>query len=222
MKKLVSLVIAMILVAVMVVPALANGAPSAEEGVVTVATKADMPNASEKDAPNFVYVEAEQTKYVKYEDYMGELSYVPEADVPTSYEIGEKVDPWTKGKDGDAKFVSNAPFDKFESVLVDNKVVDAANYDAVSGSTDVTLHKDYLETLDLGEHKLVIKSTDGYAKTTFNVVEEGGSGKTPAEQPPKTDDNSKTFMWTAISLVSLGAIGVVAFALAKKRKSAGE
>ena len=66
-----------------------------------------------------------------------------------------------------------------------------------------------METLSVGEHEIVIKSTDGFAKGTFKVLELAPSG-----------DSSNTFMWVAISLVSLGAIGVVAFALAKKRKSA--
>ncbi len=218
MKKIITVVLAMILVAAMIAPAFAADSPT---DVLHVATKANMPNATAEDAPNFVYVEDEGVMYVKSEDYLGEVSYVPEDEAPIIYELtGTKT--WTKGKDGDETFTSNADFAKFVAVYVDKALVDAANYDAASGSTDVTLHKDYLETLELGEHELVILSNDGYAKGTFTVVEEGQSGNGGEQTPDthQTGDNSNTFMWVAISLVSLGAIGVVAFALAKKRKSA--
>ena len=220
MKRFITLAVAMILVALMIAPVFAEDSPVGD--VLYIDTKAQMPNATAKDSPERVYVKDEGVMYVKYEDYLGEFSYVPETEVPFSYELIKKFDPWTKGKDGDALFASNAPYEKFDGVYIDKTLVDAANYTSASGSTEVTFRKDYFETLSVGEHELVIKSTDGYAKGTFTVLEgqQGGGEKEPGEgTTPRTGDNSNTFMWVAISLVSLGAIGVVALALAKKRKS---
>ena len=222
MKKILSVVFAIILVAAMIAPVFAeDDSPLAP--YVKIPTKADMPNAADADAPELVYVIDEDTKYARYEDYLGNFSYIPEDQLPVSYELIKKKDPWTKGKDGDGLFASNADFAKFDAVYIDKTLVDAANYTAASGSTEVTFKKAYLETLSVGEHEIVIKSTDGYAKGTFTVLElgqtetasgNGGAGGSTHQ----TGDNSNTFLWVAISLVSLGAIGVVAFALAKKRK----
>ncbi len=208
MKRFITVAIAILLVALMVAPVFAEKSPG---DLPTVPTQKDLPNASDKDAPERVFVLDEKEIYVRAEDYTGELKYFPEDDVPVKYELIKKFDPWTKGKDGDALFASNAPFDKFDSVLIDKAVVDASNYKAASGSTEITFTKAYMETLSLGEHEIVIKSTDGFAKGTFKVIEVSGNHQT---------GDPSTWMWVAISLVSLGAIGVVAFALAKKRKSA--
>lgn len=222
MKKILSVVFAIILVAAMIASVFAeDDSPLAP--YVKIPTKADMPNASDTDAPELVYVIDEDTKYARYEDYLGNFSYIAEDQLPVSYEMIKKTDPWTKGKDGAAPFASNAPAEKFDGVYIDKTYVDPSNYDLTPGLSEITLHKDFLETLGLGEHIIVIKSTDGYTKGTFTVLElgqtetasgNGGAGGSTHQ----TGDNSNTFLWVAISLVSLGAIGVVAFALAKKRK----
>ena len=211
MKRFITVAIAVLLVALMVAPVFA--AEKSPGGLPTVPTKTDLPDPTSKDAPDRVFVEDEKEIYVKGEEFTGEQKYFPEDSVPVKYELIKKFDPWTKGKDGDALFASNAPYAKREAVYIDKALVDAANYTFSEGSTEVTFTKAYMETLALGEHEIVIKSTDGFAKGTFKVIE-----LTP-QPTPTTGDTSNTFMWVAISLVSLGAIGVVAFALAKKRKS---
>ncbi|MBR3639195.1 MAG: hypothetical protein IKN50_01170 [Clostridia bacterium] len=209
MKRFITAAVAILLIAIMVVPALAAGSPSKD--VPHVPTVNDLPNASDKDAPPAVFVDDENKLYVKAEDFN---AYFPEDGMPTAkYNLIKKVDPWTKGKDGDALYASDAPFEKFVAVYIDKDLVDAANYKAESGSTEVTFTKNYMETLSVSEHQIVILSNDGYAKGTFNVVTESSGNH-------QTGDPANTVMWVAISLVSLGAIGVVAFALTKKRKSA--
>ncbi len=76
---------------------------------------------------------------------------------------------WLPAYDKDLVVTSDAPFDKFVSVLIDGKTVEEANYDAVSGSTVVTLHKDYLSSLSIGVHDVVIRSNDGDAHTTLTI-----------------------------------------------------
>ena len=212
MKRFITVAIAILLVALMVAPVFA--AEKSPGGLPTVPTKTDLPDPKAEGSEDRYFVEDEKEIYVRAEDYTGELAYYPEDEAPFQYELIKKFDPWTKGKDGDALFASNAPYAKREAVYIDKALVDAANYTFSEGSTEVTFTKAYMETLSVGEHEIVIKSTDGFAKGTFKVLELAPS------DTAKTGDSSNTFMWVAISLVSLGAIGVVAFALAKKRKSA--
>ena len=57
-----------------------------------------------------------------------------------SYQIIKGADSvWTKGSSEGLLIASDAPFEKFDSVLIDGEEADAANYEAVSGSTEVTL-----------------------------------------------------------------------------------
>ena len=121
---------------------------------------------------------------------------------------------WTKGSKDDLSFTSNAEFSKFVEVKVDGKVIDTNNYNAKTGSTEITLKNDFLETLSAGKHTLTIVSTDGYAETTFEIKE--------AEKPvtpvsPQTGDNSNLILWISLLIVSLG--GLVTLSVpSKKRK----
>ena len=59
--------------------------------------------------------------------------------------------------------------DKLVEVLVDDKVVDKANYTVKSGSTIITFTEAYLATLSDGKHNVTVKFTTGVAKTTLEV-----------------------------------------------------
>ena len=85
---------------------------------------------------------------------------------------------YIKGTNKDLLIVSDAPFEKFVEVRVDGKVVDKANYTAVSGSTEVTLKASYVETLAEGKHTFTIVSNDGEASTNLTVkaAEQPGTG----------------------------------------------
>ena len=76
---------------------------------------------------------------------------------------------WTRGTSAGISIVSDAPFDKFESVKVDGTVIAAENYTAVSGSTKVTLAPAYLETVGVGTHSIEVVSNDGSASANFTV-----------------------------------------------------
>ncbi|MBQ1505619.1 MAG: CehA/McbA family metallohydrolase [Erysipelotrichales bacterium] len=85
---------------------------------------------------------------------------------------------YIKGTNKDLLIVSDAPFEKFVEVRIDGKVVDKANYTAVSGSTEVTLKASYVETLAEGKHTFTIVSNDGEASTNLTVkaAEQPGTG----------------------------------------------
>ena len=128
---------------------------------------------------------------------------------------------------------SNAPFDTFVGVKVDGVTVDEANYDAVEGSTVVTLHADYLATLKAGEHTLsVVSLRDGEeaeAQTTFTIEEpqqpatattttttvtkRAGKGK-KAGVLPGTGDSALIMVGAALAL---GIAALVAAAIASRR-----
>jgi uncharacterized protein YjdB len=74
----------------------------------------------------------------------------------------------TEGKD--ASFRSNAPYNKFEGVKVDNNDVSKENYTTHEGSTIVTLKASYLATLPIGPHTLTVVSNDGEASAPFYVT----------------------------------------------------
>ena len=75
-----------------------------------------------------------------------------------------------QGKD-DLTFVSDADFNKFVSVKIDNNDLDANNYEVSSGSTKVVLTKEYIGTLSIGQHTIEIVSSDGLASCSFYISE---------------------------------------------------
>ena len=90
------------------------------------------------------------------------------------YEVTEGANQkYTITKNNEAKFKINADFRLFDTgkVYVDNELVDPKNYTAESGSTIITLKKEFVDTLSVGEHTLKVVFNDGgEAITTFNVA----------------------------------------------------
>lgn len=91
---------------------------------------------------------------------------------------------WTQNSDGTLVFRANGDFSKFTGVKVDDTLIDAKNYTAVSGSTVITLKADYLKTLSVGTHKLTVVYTDGECLTDFEIK------KSSAQQTDKTQKNA--------------------------------
>lgn len=88
--------------------------------------------------------------------------------------------------------------------MVDNKVIDKKFYTVKSGSTVVTLSKDYTSTLSAENHTLSIVSEEGSATALFKVNKkviasesnnESSKPKTPSKpsvkETPKAKDSSK-------------------------------
>ncbi|WP_028263648.1 M14 family metallopeptidase [Atopobium fossor] len=94
-------------------------------------------------------------------------------------------------KQGDtALFASDAPFNKFKEVQVDNAVVDPKFYTAAEGSTEITLSGDFTKTLALGMHTITIVSNDGQVSGRFNVVKAADSNASNDDtNKPNTDSN---------------------------------
>ena len=110
-------------------------------------------------------------------------------------------------KDNEAKFKINADFRMFDDgkVYVDNELVDPKNYTAESGSTIITLKKEFIDTLSVGEHTLKVVFNDGgEAITTFNVAK-----VTAPTDNPQTGDNIGFYIISGIlSIVGLAGAGI--------------
>ena len=124
------------------------------------------------------------------------------------YEVTEGANQkYTITKNNEAKFKINADFRLFDDgkVYVDNELVDPINYTAESGSTIITLKKEFVDTLSLGEHTLKVLFNDGgEAITTFNVVRE----MVPTDNP-QTGDNIGFYIISGIlSIVGLAGAGI--------------
>lgn len=124
------------------------------------------------------------------------------------YEVTEGANQkYTITKNNEAKFKINADFRLFDDgkVYVDNELVDPKNYTAESGSTIITLKKEFVDTLSVGEHTLKVLFNDGgEAITTFNVVRE----MVPTDNP-QTGDNIGFYIISGIlSIVGLAGVGI--------------
>ena len=124
------------------------------------------------------------------------------------YEVTEGANQkYTITKNNEAKFKINADFRLFDDgkVYVDNELVDPKNYTAESGSTIITLKKEFVDTLSVGEHTLKVVFNDGgEAITTFNVAK-----VTVPTDNPKTGDNIGFYIISGIlSIVGLAGAGI--------------
>ena len=89
---------------------------------------------------------------------------------------------WTKNSGKNLGFKVNGEISRFTGVKVDGILIGNDKYTAVSGSTVVTLKKDYLETLSIGKHTLSVVYTDGECTTEFEVI---------ADTKPTTPEENK-------------------------------
>ena len=144
----------------------------------------------------------------------------------TAYEIIHGAyGKWTIGASQTLGFTANGLFKLFKEVKVDRDVlVKDTDYTAQSGSTIVTLNKEYLDTLSVGKHKLEVVydvlGTEHIADCEFTVnarpVEStSDTTTTPTDNVPKTGDTTNTLGWLAVMLSSMAAFAVV---LKKKKE----
>ena len=126
---------------------------------------------------------------------------------------------WTVNSDGTVTVRSNGDFAKFTGIEMDGIAVARENYDAKSGSTIVTLHKDYLATLSVGTHTLTFVFTDGTCSTgltikptgsTVEVTVPSGNTTTPGNASnPGTGANDAVGVAVALAVISLLGVSAV-------------
>lgn len=156
---------------------------------------------------------------------------------------------WSQNSDGTLTFRANGEFAKFTGVKVDGNPVSADQYTAVSGSTIVTFHADYLKALSVGTHTLTVLFNDGECSTNFEVTvaQNGNGGNTntgnggstntgdignstatstetgseSAVKAPKTGDDGMDLLPWGVLLFLSGSV-LAGMAVIGKRKNAAE
>ena len=143
---------------------------------------------------------------------------------------------YTIKEDTEARFRIDADYSLFNNkVYVDNVLVDSSNYTSKSGSTIITLKKEFVDTLSVGEHTLKVVFNDGgEAETTFTIAkkaennnnnENNNENNTPSKPEdkeemkdngsnPKTGDNIMLY----VAIASMSIIGLVATTIVAKKK----
>ena len=139
----------------------------------------------------------------------------------------------TQGEKKELSFTSDASFADFVRVELDGTALDEKNYTKREGSTIITLNRDFVATLSVGEHTLAIVSQHGTATAKFTVKAkptetatpqptvppQPTAQPTPTVQPvsPRTGDTANPALWFALLIVSGGAAIGITVASRKKK-----
>ena len=145
----------------------------------------------------------------------------------------------TQGEKKELPFTSDASFADFLRVELDGTTLDEKNYTKREGSTIITLNRDFVATLSVGEHTLSIVSKSGTATAKFTVKAKPTETTTPqptvtpqptaqptqTAQPqptvqpvspiPRTGDTANPALWFALLIVSGSALAAI-FVLRRK------
>ena len=165
-----------------------------------------------------------ETRYDYYTrcTYEFTFQYVKEEVIPKEYKFTEGANQiYTIDESKNAIFRIDADFSLFDGKLyIDGILVDAKNYKAVSGSTVITLNKEYVDTLSVGEHTIKVEFSDGGSATTkFEVkAKQVNTEKTEDITNPQTGDNIGTYIILSIISV-LGIATTIVINNKKKREN---
>ena len=165
-----------------------------------------------------------ETRYDYYTrcTYEFTFQYVKEEVSPKEYKFTEGANQiYTIDESKNAIFRIDADFSLFDGKLyIDGTLIDAKNYKAESGSTVITLNKEYVDTLSAGEHTIKVEFSDsGSATTKFEVkAKQVNTEKTEDITNPQTGDNISTYIILSIISV-LGIATTVVINNKKKREN---
>ena len=163
-----------------------------------------------------------RTDYYTRCKYEFTFQYVKEEVSPKEYKFTEGANQiYTIDESKNAIFRIDADFSLFDGKLyIDGILVDAKNYKAESGSTVITLNKEYVDTLSVGEHTIKVEFSDnGSATTKFEVKEKQvNTEKTENITNPQTGDNIGIYIMLSIISV-LGIATTVVINNKRKREN---
>ena len=143
----------------------------------------------------------------------------------------------TQGEKKELTFTSDASFADFVRVELDGTALEEKNYTKREGSTIITLNRDFVAALSVGEHTLAIVSQHGTATAKFTVKAKPAETATPqptvTPQPTptvqpqptvqpvspilRTGDTANPALWFALLIVSGGAAIGITVASRKKK-----
>lgn len=155
-----------------------------------------------------------RTDYYTRCKYEFTFQYVKEEVSPKEYKFTEGANQiYTINDAKNAIFRIDADFSLFDGKLyIDGILVDAKNYKAESGSTVITLNKEYVDTLSVGEHTIKVEFSDnGSATTKFEVkAKQVNTEKTENITNPQTGDNIGIYiMLSIISVLGIATTVVI-------------
>lgn len=108
---------------------------------------------------------------------------------------------WKNGETDGLSFTCEGAFSKFQSLTIDSVPVAGTNYTVKSGSTIVTFQPEYLKTLSVGSHTLRLIYSDGYAQTTFTIVEADKQNPNTSLANPFTDVSQSDWFYDNVMFV---------------------
>ena len=148
-------------------------------------------------------------------EYQFTFKYVKDEVQTKDYKVVEGANQtYTKNKSEDATFKINAEYNLFENggkVYIDNVLVDSKYYISKAGSMIITLKKEYVDTLSVGEHTIKFVFNDGKeAITKFEIKEEKSSNSNV--ENPKTGDNIAFYIATGIlSIIGIAGLSMITY-----------
>ena len=105
-------------------------------------------------------------------------------------------------KDTDLVFTLDGEYDLVDEILVNGNKLDSNDYLIESGSTILTLKKDYLNTLEAGTYELTVNYKNGSSDTTTFVIEDAN-----IIDNPETSDNILVYVGACLISI-IGLIGL--------------
>lgn len=142
---------------------------------------------------------------------------IPKIEIVVFNMTSPAEDTYFRGAQAGLAFVSDAAFETFVRVEVDGSILDAKNYTAASGSTQVTLKPEYLETLADGKHTVTIVSDAGTASAQFHVAQP--PVEEPAEPAPPVSYRTLLIITAVTALVALVCLVVTIILVVSNKKN---
>lgn len=128
------------------------------------------------------------------------------------------------GADGTVTLRCTGVLSSFKSITVDGKaLIQGKDYTAVSGSTIITFNADYLKSLSVGKHTVVMKYDSGDVEAGLTVIDRDSDASNPdATAPdasnPDAGDNNRLVLWLAFMAACVS--GLTGTAVHNKKKKA--
>lgn len=128
------------------------------------------------------------------------------------------------GADGTVTLRCTGVLSSFKGITVDGKaLIQGKDYTAVSGSTIITFNADYLKSLSVGKHTVVMKYDSGDVEAGLTVIDRDPDTANPdATAPdasnPDAGDNNRLVLWLAFMAACVS--GLTGTAVHNKKKKA--
>ncbi len=149
-----------------------DGSKMAEDAIPTL-----LPGGVYDDIP-IVYIGDDKDNYAVTE-------VVLEIVWPAHIITASTDDEYVIGQDTSATIKCTGDYGLFIEALMDDVAVDGSNYDLAEGSTILTFHEDYLDTLTLGTHTVTMRYPAGDAVSTL-LVEQLASAENEGDEDEGT------------------------------------